>query len=142
MSTIEMDFENAVAHAGNYPSNMTCQNGMAVDYSPPVEFGGLKGPLTPEDAFVGSANMCFQIVFRTVSSGLGLSLMEYRCRAVGDLQTVDGKRRFVKITLHPEMSFAEGSKMENLEKAIVATKSRCLVTNSMTCEVVVEPKVL
>lgn len=137
-----MDFENTVTYSGEYPSRMKCQNGLDVDYSPPVEFGGQKGPMTPEDAFLGSANMCFQIVFRTVSAGLGIKLEGYRCRAVGDLQTVEGRRRFVSITLHPEMKLAEGSNIANLEKAIEATKSRCLVTNSMSCEVVVHPKVL
>lgn len=137
-----MDFENNVRHAGTYPSTMECQNGMVADYSPPVEFRGPKGPLTPEDAFVGSANMCFQIVFSSVSSGLGLKLEEYRCRAVGDLQTVDGRRRFVSITLYPELRFGAGSNLANLEKAIAAAKSRCPVTNSMSCEVVVRHKVL
>lgn len=137
-----MEFETTVMFDGEYPARMDCQNGATLDYSPPVEFNGVKGPLTPEDAFVGSANMCFQIVLRTVASGLGMTLAGYSCRAVGDLQTVDGRRRFVRISLYPEMRFAEGSNLANLEKAIEATKSRCPVTNSMLCEVVVVPKVL
>jgi len=115
---------------------------MSLEYSAPIELGGSMGPMTPEDAFVGAANMCFQIVFKTVAEGLGMKLTGYSCRAVGDLQTVDGFKRFVRITMYPEMRFAEGSKTENLQKAVEATKRRCLVTNSMSCEVVVEPKVL
>lgn len=137
-----MDFVTSVAHDGSYPARMDCQNGMSVEYSAPAELGGMNGTMTPEDAFVGSANMCFQIVFRAVSEGLGMRLIEYRCRAVGDLQTVDGFRKFVRITLYPEMRLAEGSRVENLQKAIDATKKRCLVTNSMNCEVVIEPRVL
>lgn len=137
-----MDFATTVVYEGAYPARMECQNGMSLEYSAPVEFGGTKGPMTPEDAFVGSANMCLHIVFRAVSEGLGMRLLEYRCKAVGDLQTVDGFRKFVRITLYPEMRFAEGSKVENLQKAIDATKKRCLVTNSMNCEVVIEPRVL
>lgn len=137
-----MDFVTSLSYDGSYPARIECQNGSAMDYSPPVEFGGAKGPLTPEDAFVGSASMCFQIVFARVSEGLGMNLLSMRCRAVGDLQTVDGFKRFLKITLHPEMRFAEGSKLENLEKAIEATKKRCLVTNSMALEVEVVPKIL
>lgn len=137
-----MDFVTSVSYDGSYPARVECQNGASLDYSPPVEFGGTKGPLTPEDAFIGSANMCFQIVFARVSEGLGMKLLSLRCRAVGDLQTVDGFRKFVKITLHPEMRFAEGSRLENLDKAIDATKKRCLVTNSMALEVEVLPKVV
>lgn len=137
-----MDFVTTVSFDGSYPARMECQNGMSLDYSAPVELGGSKGPMTPEDAFVGAANMCFQIVFKGVSEGLGMKLTHYRCRAVGDLQTVDGFKKFVRIDLYPEMRFAEGSRTENLRKAVEATKRRCLVTNSMNCEIVIEPKIV
>ncbi|HIJ17108.1 MAG TPA: OsmC family protein, partial [Thermoplasmata archaeon] len=117
-----MDFVSTVSYGDAYPARMECQNGMSLDYSPPVEFGGVKGPMTPEDAFVGSANMCFQIVFRSVAQGLGMSLLDYRCKAVADLQTVDGFRKFVRINLYPEMRLSEGARTENLQKAIDATK--------------------
>jgi len=137
-----MDFETTVEWKENYPGKMRGQNGMEVDYSPPVELEGMKGPMTPEDAFVGAANMCYQIVLQYVSAGLGLNVLEYRCRAVGDLQTVEGVKKFVKVRLYPEMRFAEGSKMDNLEKAIMTTKRKCLVTNSMALEIEIVPKVL
>ena len=137
-----MDFETTVKFNGQYPSAMSCQNGAEIEYAYPVEFGGPKDFLTPEDAFVGSANMCFQLVFRTVSSNLGMTVESYKCRAVGDLQTIEGVRNFVKIALYPEIKFAEGSKMENLQKAIEATKKRCLVTNSMGCEITVTPRTI
>jgi organic hydroperoxide reductase OsmC/OhrA len=137
-----MEFETTVEWKGKFPGRMHGQNGLAVDYSPPVELEGMKGPMTPEDAFVGAANMCFQIVFEYVSKGLGMRLTEYECRAVGDLETVDGVRRFVRLTLKPEMRFARGSRMENLEKAVAATKKKCLVTNSMALDLEVVPRVL
>jgi organic hydroperoxide reductase OsmC/OhrA len=140
--TVLMDFETTVEWMDRYPGRMHGQNGMVVDYSPPVELEGMKGPMTPEDAFVGAANMCYQIVFQYVSAALGLKVLEYRCRAVGDLQTVEGVKKFVKLGLYPEVRFAEDSKMENLEKAIMTTKRKCLVTNSMALEVEIVPKVL
>jgi len=137
-----MDFETTVEWKGHFPGKLHCQNGQTIDYSVPIELEGLKGPLTPEDAFVGSANMCYQIFFEYVSKGLGLKLVEYRSRAVGDLEVVDGVKKFVKIVLYPEMRFADGSKMENLQKALDAAKRKCLVTNSMSLDVIIVPKVL
>jgi organic hydroperoxide reductase OsmC/OhrA len=58
------------------------------------------------------------------------------------LETVEGYRKFVKITMYPEMKFETGSKMSNLDKALSVTKRKCLVTNSMDLEVEVIPKVL
>lgn len=137
-----MDFTTTVVWTEKYPGKLICQNGQDIDYSSPEEFEGMRGPLTPEDAFVGSANMCFQVVFESVARDFGMKLQEYKCRAVGDLETVEGYRKFVKITLYPEMKFHSGSKMSNLDKALSVTKRKCLVTNSMDLEVEVIPKVL
>jgi organic hydroperoxide reductase OsmC/OhrA len=137
-----MDFETTVVWKEKFPGKIRCQNGQVIDYSAPIELDGMQGPLSPEDAFVGAANMCFQIVFEYVSKDLGMKLLEYSCRAVGDLQVVEGVKRFVKITLYPEMKFAPGSKTSNLEKALSVTKRKCLVTNSMDLELVIVPKVV
>jgi len=137
-----MNFETTVVWKEKFPGKIICQNGQIIDYSAPAELEGMRGPLTPEDAFVGAANMCFQIVFEYVSKDLGLKLLEYSCKAVGDLEIVEGFKKFVKITLYPEMKFAPGSKMTNLDKAISVTRRKCLVTNSMDLEVEIVPKVL
>ncbi len=137
-----MNFETTVVWREKFPGKIICQNGQIIDYSAPAELQGMRGPLTPEDAFVGAANMCFQIVFEYVSRDLGLKLLEYSCKAVGDLEIVEGFKKFVKITLYPEMKFAPGSKMTNLDKAISVTRRKCLVTNSMDLEVEIVPKVL
>jgi len=137
-----MNFETTVVWNEKSPGRLHCQNGQVIDYSAPAELEGMRGPLTPEDAFVGAANMCFQIVFEYVSRDLGMKLVEYRCRAVGDLEVVEGLKKFVKIVLYPEMRFEPGSKVSNLDKAVSVTKRKCLVTNSMDLEVEVVPKVL
>ena len=137
-----MDFATTVVWKEKFPGKVICQNGQVIDYSPPEELDGMRGPLSPEDAFVGSANMCFQIVFEYVSRDLGLKLLEYTCKAVGDLQVVEGIKKFVRIKMYPEMKFASGSKLSNLDKAISVTKRKCLVTNSMDLEVEIIPKVL
>ncbi len=137
-----MNFETTVVWNEKFPGRLHCQNGQIIDYSAPAELEGMRGPLTPEDAFVGAANMCFQIVFEYVSRDLGMKLVEYKCKAIGDLQVVEGHKKFVKIVLYPEMRFEPGSKISNLDKAISTTKRKCLVTNSMDLEVEVVPKVL
>jgi organic hydroperoxide reductase OsmC/OhrA len=137
-----MNFETTVVWNKEFPGRLHCQNGQVIDYSAPAELEGMRGPLTPEDAFVGAANMCFQIVFEYVSRDLGMKLTEYRCRAVGDLEVVEGLKKFVKIVLYPEIRFEPGSKVSNLDKAISVTKRKCLVTNSMDLEIEVVPKVL
>jgi len=133
------DFETTVEWNGGYPAKLSCQNGLSTDYSYPVEFGGLKGYITPEDAFVSAANMCYQIIFSGIAKSLGIDLAGYRCRAVGKLDTIDGIRKFVSIDLHPEIRLRKPVEPERLQKALDATKRKCLVTNSMDLEIRVFP---
>ena len=132
-----MDFKTRVRWKGSYPARLETQNGSAIDYSPPVEFGGPKGPMTPEDAFIGSANMCFQIVFSGIAKNLGVEVLEYSCEAAGTLETVDGVRSFRSVHLRPEVVVADGTERSKVEKALDAAKPRCLVTNSMKSQITV-----
>ncbi len=132
-----MDFETVVEWSDGYPGTMSCQNGAELGYSPPSEFGGTKGHMTPEDAFVGSANMCFQIVFTGIARSLGIQVRRYKARAVGNLEVVDGARKFVKISIESEIHLEPPCDAEKLQKAVDAAKRKCPVTNSMDLEVTV-----
>ncbi len=137
-----MNFESTVVWKEKFPGKLIAQNGQVIDYSAPEELEGTRGPLTPEDAFVGAANMCYMIIFEGVAADLGLKLAEYKCKAVGDLETVEGTRKFVKITIYPEFKFESGSKLSNLDRALSITRRKCIITNSMDLEFEVVPKVL
>jgi organic hydroperoxide reductase OsmC/OhrA len=136
-----MDFETVVEWKARYPGRLSSQNGSVVDYSPPVEFGGPHGPMSPEDALIGAANMCFQIVFAGIAGSLGVEIHHYSCRAVGRLETVDGVRKFTTIELFPEILVARGADKSKVERALEAAKSRCLVTNSMNVKVTVSARI-
>ncbi len=130
-----MEFETVLEWDGEYPGKLSSQNGFTLAYSPPVEFGGIKGPLSPEDAFVGAANMCYQIVFLGIAKSLGVEITHFKCKAVGKLETVDGVRRFPSIALSPEVQVAPGTDMSKIEKVVEATKRKCPVTNSMNSDI-------
>lgn len=136
------DFETTVEWDGDYPARLSCQNGTTTDYTYPAEFGGMSGPLTPEDAFVGAANMCYQIIFNGIAENLGIDVAEYRCKAVGKLGTVEGVRKFVNIDLHPEIRLGKPADPEKIQKALDVTKRKCLVTNSMDVDIRVFPVAL
>ena len=135
-----MEFETVLEWGGEYPGKLSSQNGFTLAYSPPVEFGGIKGPLSPEDAFVGAANMCYQIVFLGIARNLGVEIIHFKCKAVGKLETVDGVRRFTSIALSPEVQVAPGTDMSKIEKVMEATKRKCPVTNSMNSDISVSVK--
>lgn len=132
-----MDFESVVEWNEGYPGRMSCQNGAELGYTPPSEFGGPKGYMSPEDAFVGSANMCFQIVFTGIARSLGIQVQRYKATAVGKLEVVDGVRKFVSISIESEIHLESPCDAERLQKAVDAAKRKCPVANSMDLEVTV-----
>ncbi|MGB2582404.1 MAG: OsmC family protein, partial [Thermoplasmata archaeon] len=93
---------------------------------------------SPEDAFVGAANMCYQIVFLGIAKSLGVEVLHFKCKAVGRLETVDGVRRFTGIALSPEIQVAPGTDMSKIAKVMEAAKRKCPVTNSMNLDISVE----
>lgn len=135
-----MDFETHVLWNNGSPGKMKGQNGTEQEYSAPAEFGGPKGTLSPEDAFIGSANMCLQIVFSGVAKSLKVGVRSYSCRAVGRLETVEGSRKFVRIDLYPSIELEQDADEAKAIKALEAAKRKCLVTNSMDLEVRMEPE--
>ena len=137
-----MDFETQVEWNGGYPATMRCQNGTEHAYSAPVEFGGPQGTLSPEDAFIGSANMCLQIVFSGIAKSLRIGLRSYSCRAVGRLETVEGVRKFVGIDLYPKVELVQDGDEEKARKALETAKRKCLVTNSMDLDVRILPDIV
>ncbi len=58
-----MNFETTVVWKEEFPGKILCQNGQVIDYSPPAELQGMRGPLTPEDAFVAALNTCYMFMF-------------------------------------------------------------------------------
>ena len=135
-----MDFETQVEWNDGHPATMSCQNGTKHAYSAPVEFGGVEGTLSPEDAFIGSANMCLQIVFSGIAKNLRIGVRSYRCKAIGHLETVNGSRKFVRIDLRPVIELEQDGDEEKAIKALEAAKRKCLVTNSMDLEVHLLPE--
>ncbi|UCE91943.1 MAG: OsmC family protein [Methanobacteriota archaeon] len=133
-----MDFESFVEWSGEYPGILSCQNGVDIGYSLPSEFGGTRGSISPEDAFLGSANVCFQIVFVRIAESLGIDVLEYRSRAVGKLDVVDGARKFVRIDIEAEVKLSSPCADSRIQKVVDATKRGCLVTNSMDLDIAVK----
>ncbi len=48
---------------GGHLGEIACSNGARMSFSAPAALYGHPDVLTPEDAFVGSLNMCFQLMF-------------------------------------------------------------------------------
>lgn len=110
--------------------------------SSPPEFKGIPGIWTPEDFFVASAEMCTMTTFLAFGFRKGISLKSYKSTAEGVLENVDGKYRFTKITIRPEVVIGKEWTKEQVEELFHQAHDNCLIANSMKAAVHIEPAII
>lgn len=113
-----------------------------LEVSTPIEFGGPEGFLAPGEFFVASACACYMAAFFAVAEGARLNYEDFTCRAKGTVEALEAKGfRFTRIDLYPELSIGGDEEEEWAERVLEMSKKNCLVSNSMACEVMVNPTI-
>lgn len=107
--------------------------------SSPPEFRGESGVWTPEDLFVASVNICQMTTFLAFAEKKKLPVLAYSCEAEGTLEFVNGNFRFTRITLRPTVHFTDEATSEEVQTVMEDAHRRCLISNSILAEVVLEP---
>lgn len=109
--------------------------------SSPPEFKGIPGVWTPEDLFVAAAEICTMSTFLSFGGRKGIPLKSYKSSAQGLLENVDGKYRFTKIVITPEVVVGKEWTKEQVDEVFHQAHDNCLIANSMTSTVVIEPTI-
>lgn len=111
-----------------------------IPLSAPAEFRGDGHLLNPEELFVGSIESCLMMTFVSLAEKHHLPIEAYYSEATGDLEYAEGDFRFTHVVVKPTVVI---SSFDAAPKALQLLKSaeHCLITNSVRCEVRVEPDV-
>ena len=107
----------------------------------PPEFKGHEGIWSPEDLFVASANVCLMTTFLAMAERAALGFTAYVGDAEGTLELVDGKFRFTKIALRPRLTLKPGEDAAKAKQMLEKAEANCLISNSMACQVTLEPTI-
>jgi len=112
-----------------------------MDFSAPAALYGQSNVLTPEDAFVGALNMCFQLMFLWSVEKLRIDLVSYECEAEGFVEELlDRTSVFKKITLRPKIK-ARNSTEKAVSRALELAAKFSLVAQSIKAELAVESEI-
>lgn len=137
-----------VRWTGEHWGHVTMGNGPDMKFSAPPDAQGHAGVLTPEDAFVASANTCVMLMFIWATERFKLKLISYDCRAEGTkLIELDRTEIFTRLHFKPKIHVSSGGEpreiIENrVKRAIQAAQKYSLVANSVKSEIVVEPEIV
>ncbi len=113
-----------------------------LNISPPPEFGGPPGVISPEDLFVSAVAACFMATFLAMCEKVRASFVTFSCAAEGVLDKMDGKGlAFTSVTLRPKVGIADTGEERAVRRALDLAKKYCIVSNSLACPVNMEPKV-
>lgn len=113
-----------------------------LNVSSPPEFKGIPGVWTPEDMFVASAEICTMSTFLSFGGRKNIPLKSYKSSAEGVLEFVDGRYRFTKITITPEITVEGNWTREQVEEVVREAHDNCLIANSITTKVEIDPRIV
>lgn len=106
------------------------------------EFGGPPGFVSPEDLFVAAAAACYLTTFLAMADKIRASFVTFTCRVEATLEKVEGQGLiFTSLVLKPRVSLTDLSEERPVTKALELAKKFCLVTNSMSCRVELQPTI-
>ncbi len=126
---------------GGHLGEIKCSNGAQMDFSAPVALYGQPGVLTPEDAFVGALNMCFQLMFIWSVEKLKIDLISYECEAEGFVEELlDRTSVFKKMVLRPKIVVRNCTE-KTVRRALALAEKFSLVAQSIKAELVFEPQI-
>ena len=118
-----------------------------MNFSAPPDAHGFAGVLTPEDAFVASANSCIMLMFIWACERFNLRLLSYNCRAEGVKKVeLDRTETFTELRFWPVIRVASGDDDEEqvikrVQRAIQSARKYSLVANSVKSEILIDPKI-
>ena len=126
---------------GSHLGAITCSNGAQMDFSAPAQLYGQPNVLTPEDAFVGALNMCFQLMFIWSVEKLKIDLVSYECEAEGFVEDLlDRTSVFKKMILRPKIK-VQNCREEAVRRALKLAEKFSLVAQSIKAELILEPEI-
>ncbi|MHA1683292.1 MAG: OsmC family protein [Promethearchaeota archaeon] len=110
--------------------------------TPPEFKKGIPDFWSPEHLFVASAAICLFTTMMSISDGSKLNLVSLKVNGTGVLgKNENGKYVISRIDLYPVVEVLKESEVSKANKIIDKSERNCLISNSMTTEVVVHPDI-
>jgi len=134
-------YATSVFWLGNRAGLNRADGKQAFRVASPPEFKGEPGVWTPEDLFVAAVNTCTMTTFIAFATKREVPLVVYESAAEGTLEFADGGYRFTKIVVRPRVVAAAPATRELIETILHDAHKGCLISNSITAEVVIEAEI-
>lgn len=114
-----------------------------IEVATPPEFPkGMAGIWSPEHLFTAAVSSCFMTTFLAIAENSNLEFISLSCPAKGKLDRIEGKFVMSEVLLEPVVTIANETDREKAEKIIIKAERACLISNSITSEIILNPTVI
>jgi organic hydroperoxide reductase OsmC/OhrA len=116
------------------------QVALPVSSIPP--FGGDGARWNPEDLLASSLATCHMLTFLALAAKTQLEVRSYVDQAASTMDTIERISKVVEIALRPTITVAPGTDVAKVEELFQKAHKYCVIANSITAKVVMEPTVV
>jgi len=129
---------------GTYNRNATVttagKHPLAVSSAP--EYAGDAARWNPEDLLGSALATCHMLTFLALCAKAKVEVVGYEDHAEAVLDTVDKVTRITRVHLRPVIRVTRGTGMAKVVELFEKAHKYCFVANSVTCEAVMEPRIV
>jgi organic hydroperoxide reductase OsmC/OhrA len=93
----------------------------------------------PEDLLVAALSACHLLSYLAFAARAGLAVEAYEDHATGTMEEVEGRIRFTKVVLHPEVRLAPGADADAARALHERAHHACFIASSVNFPVENEP---
>lgn len=115
---------------------------VTIPMSSAPSYGGDPTRWNPENVLAGALATCHLLTFLSLASKVRIQVTAYEDHAEAVLETVDKISRMGEIRLRPIIRVAKGTSAAKVVELFEKAHKYCIVANSITSKVVMEPRVV
>lgn len=115
---------------------------VAIAADAPAEFGGPGDQWSPEDLLVAAIADCYALSFRAVAAASRLDWVSLEVVAAGTLDKPEKVTLFTAVEIEAKLTLSSEEKNDKAMRLLQKAEDICLITNSMTAEVLLRAEVV
>ncbi len=121
--------------------DVACEHKPSLAVTAPPEFQGPQDMWSPEDLFSASISSCYILTFRVLANLKKMKWEDISVEVDAQLEKTQSGYQFTKAIIKPTLKICCSFEVDPYLKLLHQSKDKCLVTNSMSCEFEVIPKI-
>lgn len=133
------DFRTSLKKVAPRAGHLLSAGRTSLRISSPPEFKGEEEAWTPEHMLIGAVEGCVMMTFLAYAERKRIRILRYESMANGKLEFIDGDYRFTRIVISPHIVAEQPAGEADVLTVLRDAEKRCLVSNSITAVVEVNP---